>query len=180
MSDSDSIETIARSLRERGPARTAMYGVERLGASALAVVDKEVAGIVHRLMEYDLGDLLVQGWKTYSRLMDAAKRSVEQPGQKENVVLGSHTVKWAWEPKVDMLVDGVVVNTLEFVLSVDVEFEPVVLAVRDGYLVSISAGSCTVTTTLTLEGGTILPERKTPIDDLTVVLPLRKPVRLAG
>jgi hypothetical protein len=178
--EAGSVEAIARSLSERGPARTAMYGVERLGAGALAVVDKEVAGIVRQLMEYDLGDLLVQGWKTYSRLMDAAKRSVRKPERKENVAFASHTVKWAWQPKVDVLVDGAVVNTLEFVFSVDVELEPVVLVVRDGHLESISAGSCTVATTLTLEGGTILPEHKVPIDNLAVLLRLRKPIRLLG
>lgn len=63
--DNDSIDTIARSLRERGPARTATYGIERLGTGALAVLDREVAGIVDGILEDDLGTLLIDGWSTW-------------------------------------------------------------------------------------------------------------------
>lgn len=177
---SESVESIARSLLERAPARAAGYGIERIGAGALAVVDREIAEIVRRALSQDVGDLLVGGWKTYSRLMTAARRSVKHPGRKEDVVLGAHTVTWTYEPTVEVLVDGERINTLEFVLTVDVVLEPLVLEVRDGYLRAVASGRGKVTTTLTLEGATILPERETPIDDLAVLVPLRKPIRLVG
>jgi hypothetical protein len=176
----ESVESIARSLRERGPGRATGYGIERIGAGALGVVEREVAEIVRQALSQDVGDLLVGGWKTYSRLMTAARRSVKHPGRKEEVVLGAHTVTWTYEPKVEVLVDGKGVNTLEFVLTVDFELEPLVLEVRDGYLEAVAAGRGSVTTLLTLEGWTILPTKETPIEDLTVLVPLRKPIRLVS
>jgi hypothetical protein len=177
---SESVESIAHALHERGPGRATRYGIERIGAGALTVVDREVAEIVRQALSQDVGDLLVGGWKTYSRLMTAARRSVKHPGRKEEVVLGAHTVTWTYEPKVEVLVEGKVVNKLEFVLTVDLELEPLVLEVRDGYLEAVAAGRGNVTTVLTLEGATILPTKETPIEDLAVLVPLRKPIRLVG
>ncbi|GAB3406776.1 hypothetical protein [Flindersiella endophytica] len=176
----DSIETISRSLHERGPARTAMYGISRLGTEALGVVDEQVAGMVHNLLEYDVGDLLVRGWKAYSQLRSAARRTVENSGQEEVVELATHTVTWIYKPKVDMLVNGRKVNSLEFVLTVEFEINGLVAVVRNGHLMALRSGECVITTTLTLEGGTIVPKRETPVDDLSVLLPLRRPIRLVS
>lgn len=177
-SEGEDVEAISRSLHELGPKRAAVYGVRRLGTEALEVLDNEVARVTEKLLAYDPGDLLVEGWKKYSTLREAAERTVANPEQEEVVSLAAHTITWDFRPKVDVLVNGVRVNTLEFVLTVAFEISGLVAVVRKGWLVSVRSGDCVLSTSLSLEGATIVPKRESMIDDLASVLPLRKPIRL--
>ena len=85
----------------------------------MQAVNREVAAVVDRLLELDLGELA--GWRRYSELTKAAQRTLAHPGSQEMVVLASHRVVSTHHSRVDLLVDEARTHT--FVFEVTVTFD---------------------------------------------------------
>jgi hypothetical protein len=173
----DSTEVLAGALRDQEVARAAVGG-RRLSTSALRAVDAEIAVVAARLLDLPLGDALLSAWRTYDALVTAAERTFAVPGSEEVVVLATHRVAWSYDPHLDLLVDGVRVTTLDFALGVTFDLDGIVAVVRQGELVALRAGECTITASLTLQGATLAHRRARM--HAAVVLPLRPPVPLLG
>ncbi|MGH3974629.1 MAG: hypothetical protein ACRDS9_15065, partial [Pseudonocardiaceae bacterium] len=107
----DTAEVLARSLRECGVAGSAIQGLRGLSASALQAVHREVATVTDGLLNLDLGDVLLSGWRKYTDLTKAAERTLASPGSEEVVVLATHRVVSTHHPSVDLIVDGAKVYT---------------------------------------------------------------------
>src|SRR6266568_1022355 len=75
------------------------------------------------LLDIDVGDVLVYGWRTHEQLIAAARRTARVAGRQEVVQLGSHQISSTLRPTIDLLVDGVRVHTFRFELSVIFEIE---------------------------------------------------------
>jgi cobalamin biosynthesis Co2+ chelatase CbiK len=173
----DTTEILARSLRECGVTQSAIQGLGSLPASALQAVHREVATVADRLLELDLGDILLSGWRKYTDLTKAAERTLASPGSEEVVVLATHHVVSTHHPSVDLLVDGTKVHTFVFELKVEFDLNGVVAVVRQGDLVALRCGECVVTATLTLEGTSLKRSRKARIE-LPLVVRLNRPISL--
>jgi hypothetical protein len=173
--NSDAVESFSRSLGERDAARSA-EGLRHLSGSAVAVVNREIATVASGVLDLNLGDLLVSGWRKYSKLVQAAERTVATPGSEEVVVLASHRVTSSHQPYVDLFIDDVKVMTLKFALKVVFDLNGLVAVVRSGELTALRSGECVVTATLALED-VPLTQRQRRID-LAVVMPLDRPVHL--
>lgn len=176
--DVDTVEVIARSLSECGVAQSAIQGLRGLSISALQAVNREVATVADGLLNLDLGDVLLSGWRKYTDLTKAAERTLASPGSEEVVVLATHRVDSTHHPSVDLLVDGVKVHTFVFELKVVFDLNGVAAVVRLGALVALRGGECVVTATLTLEGTSLELSAKGRID-LALIVPLRWPIPLA-
>lgn len=174
--DSDAVGAFSRSLSERDVARSAGEGLRNLSGSAVAAVNREIATVASGVLDLDLGDLLVSGWRKYSSLVQAAERTVAAPGSEEVVVLASHRVTSSHRPYVDLFVDEVKVITLRFELKVVFDLNGLVAVVRLGELTALRSGECVVTATLALED-VPLTQRQRRVD-LAVVVPLDPPVSL--
>jgi hypothetical protein len=173
----DTADVLARSLRECGVARSAIQGLRSLSVSALQAVHREVATVADGLLELDLGDILLSGWRKYTDLTKAAERTLASPGSEEVVVLATHRVVSTHHPSVDLIVDGATVHTFVFELKVTFDLNGVVTVVRRGDLVALRCGECVVTVTLTLEGTSLELSRKERID-LGLVVQLDPPIPL--
>ena len=160
----DTAEVLARSLGESGVAGSAIQGLRGLSTSALQAVHREVATVTNGLLNLDFGNLLVSGWRKYTDLTKAAKRTLVSPDSEEIVVLATHRVVSTHQPSVDLIVDGIKVHTLVFELKVEFDLNGVVAVVRRGGLVALRCGECVVTATLTLEGTSLKRSRKSRID----------------
>jgi len=160
----DTAEVLARSLGESGVAGSAIQGLRGLSTSALQAVHREVATVTNGLLNLDFGNLLVSGWRKYTDLTKAAKRTLVSPDSEEIVVLATHRVVSTHQPSVDLIVDGIKVHTLVFELKVEFDLNGVVAVVRRGDLVALRCGECVVTATLTLEGTSLKRSRKSRID----------------
>ena len=176
--DADTAEVLARSLRESGVARSAIQGLRGLSVSALQAVHHEVATVADELLNLDLGDLLVSGWRKYTDLTKAAERTLARPDSEEVVVLATHRVVSTHHPSVDLVIDGAKVHTFIFELKVEFDLNGVVAVVRRGDLVALRCGECVVTATLTLAGTSLKRSRKGRID-LALVVRLHPPIPLA-
>ncbi|MGH3815909.1 MAG: hypothetical protein ACRDUV_26260 [Pseudonocardiaceae bacterium] len=174
----DTAEVLARSLKESGVARSAIKGLRSLSVSALQAVHHEVATVADGLLNLDLGEVLLSGWRKYTDLTKAAERTLASPGSEEIVVLATHRVVSKHHPSVDLIVDGAKVHTFVFELKVEFDLNGVVAVVRRGDLVALRCGECVVTVTLTLEGTPFKRSRKDRVD-LALVVRLHPPIPLA-
>jgi hypothetical protein len=173
----DTAEVLARSLGESGVAGSAIQGLRGLSASALQAVHREVATVTNGLLNLDFGNLLVSGWRKYTDLTKAAKRTLASPDSEEIVVLATHRIVSTHQPSVDLIIDGIKVHTLVFELTVEFDLNGVVAVVRRGDLVALRCGECVVTATLTLKETSLKRSRKGRID-LPLVVRLNPPISL--
>jgi hypothetical protein len=92
------------------------------------------------MLDVDLGDLLIYGWRTHRRLLDAAKATLRATGSEAVVRLGSHRISSAQHPTVDLLIDDVCVHILQFDLMMIFDIDVAVAIIRDGNLVALKCG----------------------------------------
>jgi hypothetical protein len=135
------------------------YGrdLTRLTQQGREAAEEQLASVTAGLLDLDLGDMLIYGWRTRERLVKAARETQQIPGRLDVVQLGTHRITSAHNPTVELLVDGVNVHTFRFQLTVIFDIDVVALVVRDGRLTALKAGDSAVACTLALEmpGGDI-------------------------
>jgi hypothetical protein len=153
----DDVAILRNALSEHGVVSRCGGELARLIPEARQAADETLASVTAGLLDIDLGDVLIYGWRTHDRLVNAARETMRAPGRQEVVQLGSHQVTWAKHPTVDLLVDGVRVHTFRFQLSMVFEVDVAAAIVREGKLAALKAGDGSVTGALTLEmpGGNI-------------------------
>jgi len=61
---------------------------------ARQAADDTLASVTAGLLDIDLGDVLIYGWRTHDRLVKAARQTMRVPGRQEVVQLGSHQFTW--------------------------------------------------------------------------------------
>lgn len=174
----DSTATIGRVVRNSGLVRSTIGGLHHVSSSTQKAVESEIGAVTESLLEVDLGDALVDGWRGYSALADAARRTLAAPGSEEVLPLVRHTVTWTSRPRVDVLLDGITLNSFEFEITFMFELTAVSAVIKAGNLAALRGGSCVVTGAFSLEGAKIA-ERKRRVD-LGLMLPLVRPVSLLG
>lgn len=161
-------------IRGHHHARHKLGAVRRLSSSVADHVDRDVGAMADDLVDLDLGDLLVAGWRRHSRLVEAARRTVAAPDSEELALLATHRVTSVHRPHVDLFVDGTFVNSFEFLLEVVFDVVGVAAVVRRGELVALQGGECTVTARLQLEGAE-LAKHSQKVDDLARMVVLDPP-----
>ena len=152
----------------------------RLVPEARQAANDTLASVTAGLLDIDLGDVLIYGWRTHDRLVKAARQTIRVPGRQEVVQLGSHQVTWTKNPTIDLLVDGVRVHTFRFQLTIVFEVDVASAVVQEGKLTALKAGDGSVTGTLTLEmprGDIQLLEQKRRIN-LHLIVHLRSGIPL--
>jgi hypothetical protein len=153
----DDVAILRNAISEHGVVSRCGGELARLIPEARQAADDTLASVTAGLLDIDLGDVLIYGWRTHDRLVSAARETMRAPGRQEVVQLGSHQVTWTKYPTVDLLVDGVRVHTFRFQLSMVFEVDVVAAVVREGKLAALKAGDGSVAGALTLEmpGGNI-------------------------
>ena len=150
--DQDTEQALAQALHEHGvlgPTSTTLELVSQAGREAAG---NQVAVVADGLLDLDLGDLVVAGWRKQGQLAAAAERTAANPGSSEVVELATHRISSAHHPSVELLVNDVHVATVTFDLEVEFVVKALVVTVRDGHVVSLHAGACDVAATLAAEG----------------------------
>ena len=164
-------QTLSASLHGLGAAVTALRGVRSLDDAALRLVDDQISEVAVSQLEFDHGHLVKEGWSQYQPLQDAGQRSLEAPGMERDVDVLTPRVTAVRHPKAEILVDGALVHSHVFDLTAEFALSAVTVVVRDGCLVGLRNGDCTLAVSLTLEGHT-LASRSQDID-LSALLQLK-------
>ena len=171
-------EAVAHAISQQGAARSALRSVRRLSASSVETVDREIGSVTGRLLDLDLGEILVSSWQKYSKLIESAERTQAAPGSEEIVELVTHRVSSTYTPHVDLTVERTMIHSFEFELEVVFDVIGLEAVVRDGALAMVRAGECVVTATLTLDGARLA--KKHHLVNLDLMVRLDPPRRLVS
>jgi hypothetical protein len=127
-------------------------GLQRLSQAGRQAADRQVATVANGLLDLDLGDLVVAGWRKQAALAAAAKRTIANPGSSEVVELANHRITSVHRPFVKLLINDVHVATVNFELRIGFVVKSLGVTVRNGHVVSLHAGACDLTARLSAEG----------------------------
>jgi hypothetical protein len=140
-------------------------------AAARKVTDS-AAGI----LDFDVLDLLIAGWRQYHDLTAAARRTLAAPGSSELISLVSHRVTATREPSVSVLINDHLVATLRFSVSLVFDVSGLLAEVAAGRLARVHAGRCDITATLAIDGTEITTGRVRL--EIPGAIPVDPPIRL--
>jgi hypothetical protein len=115
-------------------------------------IERELAGALAGLLDLDVGDMLVAGWRHHRALVAAAHATAADPNAVEVVQLATHRITAQHHPYVDIVVNGAKVVTVHFDLGLTFDVDSFLGTVRYGRLASIQSGRCTTTVGLGCEG----------------------------
>jgi len=99
-----------------------------------------------------LDDVLLKVWnegKLFQKYLDPEKYRAQDA---VHVALAEHTVKSEHHPRLEILVNGEPMGTIDFEATVKIEVEGAVVEVRDGRIWKVSAGNLRVEGELSCEG----------------------------
>jgi len=150
--DQDAEQALAQALDEHGVLSSTGTALELVSQAGRKAAGRQVAVVANGLLDLDLGDLVIAGWRKQGQLAAAAERTAANPGSSEVVELATHRVSSAHHPSVELLVNDVHVATVTFDLEVEFVVKALVVTVRDGHVVSLHTGSCDLAATLAAEG----------------------------
>jgi hypothetical protein len=123
----------------------------------------EIATVLAGLLELDLVDLLVGGWRKYDALVQAARATAQDPSSSAVVDLATHRVDVSYTPRVNVTVDGVAVAHVDAAAIVVFDVTGVAATLRRGAVVALTGGSATVSAQLSVEG-VVVAHRSAPFD----------------
>jgi len=117
-------------------------------AQLVAEVSRAIGGLVN----LDVVEVLVGGWRKHRALHAAAERTKPSPGGTEQVALTSHQITTTHRPYLDINVNGKKRATVHFDLGLTLVVDTMIGTVHHARLVAVQGGRCTVTAGLGCEG----------------------------
>jgi len=150
--------------------------LDKLPPAVRDIAAREVASAAAGLLDINLVDVLVAGWRQYQDLTSAARRTLAAPGSSELVELATHRITLSQQPYVAILVDGSQFAKVQLGVSVVFDLSAVLARVRAGFLVGVHAGKCDITATLSIDDEEVVS--KQAHIDLPGEITLRREIRL--
>ena len=143
--DQDTEQALAQALHEHGVLGSMGTTFELVSEAGREAAGNQVAVVAHGLLDLDLGDLVIAGWRKQGQLAAAAERTAANE-------LATHRVSSSHHPFVELLVNDVHLATVTFDLDFEFVVKALVVTVRDGHVISLHTGACDVAATLAAEG----------------------------
>lgn len=140
-----------------------------------AAIGAVIAATVE-LLDFNMIELLVDGWREHHDLTEAAHRTLAKPGATELVALATHRITVARQPSVDVMLDGQLVTTINFELTLQFEISAAVAEVSKGMIIALHSGRCDITVTLAVQGAEAFEKQKRI--ELPGVISLNQGIRL--
>jgi hypothetical protein len=145
-------------------------------------VGREVATAISDAEDLQLGDLMIYGWRTHRHLIEAARRSLQEPGKREVVQLAAHRLTATRHPVVDLTADQVVLYSAHFTVTVTFDVDLADAVVDQGKLTKMTTGGFSVLAVLEAElpAGNVEMIRRRHRVESRLVIPLGQGVVLLG
>jgi hypothetical protein len=169
----DSVDALAQTLHQQGVLDSLSQGLGQVSQAGREAAESEIATVAHGLLDLDLGDLVVAGWRKHAALTAAVERTSANPGSAEVVELAAHRITSVYQPFVGLLINDVRVATIRFELRTEFLVKALVVTVRNGHLASLRAGTCELTATLAAAGLRLVTRQAHLELPLLIHLPLR-------
>jgi hypothetical protein len=155
----DGLEALVRQILSAGTAGRRGRALRGLPEATREAVVREAATVAAELLDVDLIDMLVAGWRRHHDLTAAARRSLAAPGSTELVDLAPHEITVTQHPFVTVRVDGRQVARIQLGVSVAFDISGLSAGISAGRLVALYSGQAEVTVTLTIQGTNFLTRR---------------------
>jgi hypothetical protein len=168
-------DAMARQIAAAGPENLGR-ALERLPKATREAAVREVAAATAGLLNVDLVETLVNGWRKHQDLVAAARHTLAAPDSTELVQLASHQVTEEQQPYVSVVIDGHRVADLTLDLSVVFDVSALLARVRAGRLVAVLSGHCDITAAVALQGADVVSKQAHL--ELPGVVSLRRGIRL--
>jgi hypothetical protein len=165
-------QALAHALKEHGVLGALGPALQMLSQTGREVAGSEIATVAHELLDLDLGDLTVAGWRKHAALTAAADRTRVNPGSSEVVDLAIHRINSVHRPYVELLLNDVHIATVRFELRVEFLVRALALTVREGHVAALGLGACDVTATLAAEGVQLVKQQARLDMSLLITVPL--------
>jgi hypothetical protein len=176
--DQDTGYALAEALDEQGVLGATDLGLRLVTQTARRAAEDQIAVVAGGLLDLDLGDLVVAGWRKHGELAAAAEHTAANPGTSEVVKLATHRISSVHRPYVELLLNGTHLANVNFELEVEFVVTALVATVRDGQVVSLGSGECDVAATVAAEGFRLASHHQHLELPLVVRWPV--PLRLGG
>jgi hypothetical protein len=124
-----------------------------------ASLRQRLADATYGLLDLDLGELLIGGWRVHTALRSAALSTVDNPHATELVELAAHVIEVVHHPSIDVVVNGYRAATIAFELKLSLEIDGLLGQVQRGRLVGLQIARCIATATLAYEGMALVSGR---------------------
>ena len=148
----DQADDIQQLLKERRSLEPAIDAMRTVPSTLAHAASAEVGSIIARLLDIDLVDALVSGWKKYGALSSAAEATLWTPGEEQVVEIATHRVSSTHAPSVDLVVDGINVGSIDFEIELSAVVHAMCAVVSGGKLVAFRSGRIELSATLSCEG----------------------------
>ena len=123
-----------------------------LSPGGQATLYGELARSIGNLLNIDVLEVMVGGWRRHRALVAAAEATRDRPGATEVVDLAAHRIGTTHRPYLDIVVDGAKVATVHFDLSIELTVDALRATVRQTRPVAVQGGRTTVAVGLGCEG----------------------------
>jgi len=124
---------------------------------------RTIAARIPDLLQLDLGAIFVGGWKKVSEFQRYADPVKYPPDETIFVKLGRHTVTSSHKPSLDIVVDGVKVDTVPFEVKLTLTLDTALLTIRGGEVLAVAPGACKAAGELKCEGYSLVKRESTSI-----------------
>jgi hypothetical protein len=136
-----------------------------------------VAGVAEAMLDVDVAEAALAGWRQHEELLAAARATAASRGRSETVDLSGHDVVGVWEPIVEVRLGDAPVARLVARLRLTLSVVGLSATVAGGRLTGLRAGRCEATALLALSGRPLL-ERTVPVSPGVLALRLGRGVPL--
>jgi hypothetical protein len=136
----------------------------QITVGGFAIQPPQVSGALLDLLDMPVGNLAVQGWEHSASVERAKQRTLADPGSREVVSLGEHTIRSSQSPTVDASLGGARVTLLQLDIEVTITVTGVRLVVEEGRIASATTGPARAGATVSAGGATLFSRETRPID----------------
>jgi hypothetical protein len=157
----DDVSLLRDALAEHGVLGSLSIGPAHLAKAVQGALRAELADILAGVLELDIGDFILAGWRKRIELLDAARRTTATPGSRELVPLATHETTGGHQAAVDIMVDGLVVHTVRLDLAIAIQVEGMLAVIQGGRLRRIRCARSIVTATLKADGLQLARQHRT-------------------
>jgi hypothetical protein len=121
-----------------------------LSPATRAAAAREITATVASLLNVNPVDVLVDGWREYKKITDAARGTLAATGSTELLALATHQISETLNPYVTVLVDDYRIATLQLSISIVCDVQAMLARISAGRLVAVESGRCYVTAALAI------------------------------
>jgi len=174
----DGIDELSKQLTASELRTRALGLLATASHAAQQVLDgKLLDGFTKLLQRLDLMSLVIEGWRSYTKLIDAARQSRSTPDQPQKVVVSNHQITSTHHPTIEVIINDTQRYTARLTVAITFDLRLVRAIVQNADLVAVESGSCLVSVTLGIENFPDLMKRERELP-AAVLLRLHSPIRL--